>query len=112
MNEFDLDRRRLCRSLGPGKPAFIPTEQDVSHAMSYWHAYSSGCASGSCCCCELVRSLSANGPFIAALTNILEQLQGNQATETDAIISAYAFGLSTAEAMRNPQALKEENACL
>jgi hypothetical protein len=93
----------------------MPTEQDIVRAIAYWHPHSGAepgnCVLGQCFCCDLAGTLANNAPFVAILQSILEQLHVGRASETDAVVSAYAFGLLTAEIMEKCHAESASATC-
>jgi CheY-like chemotaxis protein len=95
--------RQLCRAVGSRRTKRVPTEQDVEDAIAHWQLHSGtereGCSSSDCFCCDVVSSLFDNSPFLAFLRSILDQLQTTEASQLDALLSVYAFGLLTAEVM-------------
>ena len=98
--------RQLCRSVNTKAARRVPTEQDIEDAIGLWQLHSgaegedSKCHSEDCFCCELVNGLLDNSPFLTVLRSIVDQLQTSEASQLDALLSAYAFGLLTADVMR------------
>lgn len=84
-----------------------PTEQDIISALARWQPHSEPdakeCAPGTCFCCDTVNLLLFNQSLMDALRSIVSQIHSGEADLQDALFSAYAFGLLTAQVMRERQ---------
>lgn len=83
----------------------FPDEQEVMRALNAWQPHPdlrthSDCAPETCFCCDAARTLAMNKPFMSAMHSIAEQIETGEAYQMDALTSAFAFGLWTAQFMQ------------
>src|SRR5947207_7828298 len=84
------------------QPFKVPSAAAIARAIAIWQQYCGGselpvCKTGHCFHCDVVRQLIECRPFLELINSFDQQVIGGDASFVEALSSAFAFGLLTAQ---------------